>query len=1258
MTTLVNGIAPSGPSHTVDMEGEFSQSLTPPVTPSALDHYCDSAPSLPSYFTCANEPGREEAGRFSSHGFISRGALKRLLLKLDPAPADFEGDTVDMFDFPWVTETALVESTKLLFGLLRQKVLKLETLVQSSSHDFGQASSLHYEAEELRQQCVLFLSYVKVFLYRFLEPSQSLEDGSVHPYRDLEAQMPSVLVEELFSITLLIGRLRNLPSNVQSAFTIQHQGKLFPPSWQLLHLHLDFHWSVLEILHLLEQRMMGQIVYAHQFVNLTGETLTNISLLEDQVNNLLCDLIGLAMNKYNKVRPTEILNTHHFHCLCTKELWILLIHFLEHKSKTMHTQPFWSYVNALLQTVLKGVPSGDRDPGLPGHCKDPEGFTWWLLTHLAQLGMHNRNGVIQQEKQLEDNWAFAIELLKSSCDSKRATQEEQVRMVVHCCLSLSLIWGPNVSAVTTLWEYYNKNLNGSFTVPWLGVSGLGSISRTPLCLLQQAKSCCSPASVSSSIHAQLYRSANSFHMFLRILALHLSQEHAGGAPWRQIKGRLYSKFHQRRMTELSETGLLHFLLLFLVLAQCAELEDVASRACDLLAMLPADSTPPALRSLQWRGQLALVLLYLEKGLDVGALAEQLAAYFSQTAREFYLKTTEPSRKLALWVPLSSYLEGVSEVFETSPNLMLSEERLLNEGFGLLLPACRQSELSSALGFLQTVLAQLRRVQQRCSHPPHTTESPGWAPLPSVAKERHQAVASTLWSHFYPFLCSMRLSQTPPPQLADAAAGFTLLALDMPGSAPQKLQPHPIQSIMQSFGWDEMLHPLLVTHYLNHLLQNGELVSWVSSGPGSGSAQALCVRAWIRCILQQYLHKSQDAPDSRAGRNLDEQLAELTRQVFQLPEVESMLQKAGLHSAPVREPKPAVALFIKAVGRSYCELQVLAERSSMVSRALEYVGDILKYIKPYLQNKSREGLQLSYWVVGCLVKHWSHLLATTKAQQLLFRIVDVLLLPHALLQQDSGAHTQMLSVLKDSLPLFLQGLSVAVGVSQSQGAYVKQQLHSVINQYLSRFLPATPSTGAVVNHPVLLAACKSTATRQGERLRRSILQVLRDNFLQFKGHAPPPRLAAVLSFLLELLKRNNDTDPTLLAVPLPSVMRCLMLVNEPQVKRLSTEVTQLIVERCTAAAGEQPCDHTTTVLRAFVEENEGVYDQQVYNVLEVVAVLHPFTVTALIPFLSLSLRKTESKRGLGKNSSLRNGYKKLLALLGDSGQAEMISFEND
>lgn len=46
-----------------------------------------------------------------------------------------------------------------------------------------------------------------------------------------------------------------------------------------------------------------------------------------------------------------------------------------------------------------------------------------------------------------------------------------------------------------------------------------------------------------------------------------------------------------------------------------------------------------------------------------------------------------------------------------------------------------------------------------------------------------------------------------------------------------------------------------------------------------------------------------------------------------------------------------------------------------------------------------------------MKHWSPLLATSKAQQLLFRIVDALLLPHDVTQQDKA--------LRDSLHLYLQ-----------------------------------------------------------------------------------------------------------------------------------------------------------------------------------------------------------------------------------------------
>lgn len=122
----------------------------------------------------------------------------------------------------------------------------------------GQAANLHSEAESIRRQCIEFLHYVKVFVFRwdihtiyelmywalcscflsifwlcvcvcvfrYLEPPKLENDGMLHPYEELEAQLPSVLVEELYALTMHVGRLCELPSSVLAAFTIQHQAKV------------------------------------------------------------------------------------------------------------------------------------------------------------------------------------------------------------------------------------------------------------------------------------------------------------------------------------------------------------------------------------------------------------------------------------------------------------------------------------------------------------------------------------------------------------------------------------------------------------------------------------------------------------------------------------------------------------------------------------------------------------------------------------------------------------------------------------------------------------------------------------------------------------------------------------------------------------------------------------------------------------------------------------------------------------------------
>ncbi|KAJ7409531.1 protein MMS22-like protein [Willisornis vidua] len=694
------------------MEDDFEASSTPPFLTESLElaMEVENEKSQPPCFSCAYDT--QNGGRsFSAESYLASGSLKRVLLRLDPSPNDYEEDVVEMFGFQWVTEMALVESCGFLFGLLRQQIYRLENLVQMSSSDFGQAANLHSEAESIRHQCVEFLHYVKVFIFRYLEPPKVENDGMLHPYEELEAQLPSVLVEELHALTMHIGHLCELPSSVLAAFTIQHQAKVFPPSWHLLHLHLDINWLIIEVLHVLGEKMMRQVVYANHFINLTGENLTSISLFEKHCRNLISDLISLSINKYTKVRPSEALTSHHYPCNCVKELWVLLIQLLDHRNKGSHTEGFWSLVNETLKNIFEQTSSSERMSGFDAvQCKDPLSFSWWIVSHLASLYQFDRNGNLDEKKQKESNWKFVEELLKKSTDAQfKAIPPWPTTKCLYkkSCSSSNSFWDLNLSIVTILWDYYSKNLNSCFTVPWLGLKDLANVSKTSLSMLELVKRCSCEQQIPS-----LYKSSNSYFIFLSILARMMKEENSGMHPWKQIKGRIYSKFHRRRMQELTEVGLQNFFNLFLMLAIVAETEDIVSRVLDLLDFLTSSSITVSQRALIWRGHFAFLLIYVEKNMDISVLAEKISNAFREKAKEFLVTKNDYTQRHSLWTLLSTYIDGAQEVFETSCYLSLSEEKLLNDGFTMLLPACREAELSMVLNFLQVVLARLRKQQCR------------------------------------------------------------------------------------------------------------------------------------------------------------------------------------------------------------------------------------------------------------------------------------------------------------------------------------------------------------------------------------------------------------------------------------------------------------------------------------------------------------------------------------------------------------------
>ncbi|XP_069344397.1 protein MMS22-like [Eulemur rufifrons] len=1214
----------------------------------------------PPCFSCAvdNRGGKN----FSGESYLCSGALKRLILNLDPLPTNFEEDTVEIFGIQWVTETALVNSSRELFHLFRQQLYNLETLLQANC-DFGKIPNLHCKADSIRQQCVTFLHYVKVFIFRYLKVQNDEGHVPVHPYEALENQLPSVLVDELRGLLLYIGHLSELPSINIGAFVNQNQIKLFPPSWHLLHLHLDVHWLVLEILHMLGEKLK-QVIFGHQFMNLAGDNLTNISLFEEHCESLLCDLISLSLNRYDKVRPSESLMSHHCPCLCIKELWVLLIHLLDYRSKWSFSESFWNWLNKVLKTLFEKS-SDQRRPSVPViQSRDPLGFSWWIITHVASFYQFDRHGVPDEMRQMESNWSFVEELLKKSI-SIQGVLEEQLRMYLHCCLTLCDFWEPNIAVVTILWEYYSKNLNSSFSISWLPLKGLSNIIKSPSSMLEMVKTCC----FDKQDH-NLYKSSSSYTIFLCILAkvVKKAMKNNGPHPWKQVKGRIYSKFHQKRMEELTEVGLQNFFNLFLLLAAVVEVEDVASHVLDLLNFLkPAFMTSQ--RALIWKGQMAFLLMYAQKNLDIGVLAEKFSCAFREKAKEFLVsKNDEMAQRQTFWTLLSIYIDGVQEVFETSYCLYASHEKLLNDGFSMLLRACRESELRTVLNFLQAVLARIRSMHQQLCQELQRDSVDLIVQSSLSAKERHlAAVANALWRHFFSFLKSQRMSQAVPlSQLADTAADFTLLAMDMPSTAPSDLQPQPVISIIQLFGWDDIIWPQVVARYLSHFLQNSTLCEALSHS-GYVSFQALTVRSWIRCVLQMYVKNLSGPDDLFIDKNLEqavekeymEQLTELTRLLFKLPEVKSIFSKAQIEYLPIPEdPKKALVRFLEAVGVTYGNLQTLSDKSAMVTKSLEYLGEVLKYIKPYLGKKiSSAGLQLTYGMMGILVKSWAQIFATSKAQKLLFRIIDCLLLPHTVLQQEKELPAPMSTAIQKSLPLYLQGMCIVCCQSQNPNTYLNQLLGNVIEQYIGRFLPASPYVSDLGQHPVLLALRNSATIPPISSLKKCIVQVIRKSYFEYKGSSPPPRLASILAFIFQLFKETN-TDICEVELLLPGILKCLVLVNEPQVKRLATENLQYMVKACQVGSEAEPAARLTSVFRQFIQDYGMRYDYQVYSILETVATLDQQVVIHLISTLTQSLKDSERKWGLGRNIAQREAYSKLLSHLGPMGQDEMQKLEND
>ncbi|XP_038059165.1 protein MMS22-like [Patiria miniata] len=1093
----------------MDMDLEYS--ITPPLSPCNEVDSEDPPPRLGQSLIqdCVQCLACIECFKVRDRHTSSVSAIKRILAGKDPSPECFHDNTCELFGHTYVTGVALLDTTSHLFCQARQCISKIQALLGQGSN-WGLLDPIVNEAKKLHSRVMTFMQYVQTFVHR----SFSLPDATLPPsvYTQRLASFPSVLVVELQTLSMFNGRISELPTGVlqQCATSTMRPDSI---GSLLLHMNLSTQWSIVQVLHLLHAKLKGE----QELIASSAE----------KAQELLQDMLNVAIVKHNKLGYSE----HHQHGPfpdgCLQDLWLSLIQLLDHRHNQYSTDSFWCSFHSCLTPLLDDItnPSQSQPSDTPAtqpKPRDPIGLCWWLLQYIAPLYQYNQNGQLTNGKQgrpIRCYWLLVEDLLKLMFASNDALPDEaHMQSYLKSCLALCHLWEPKGSVLTLLWGHFHKRLNKKLIVPGQGVRSLATICQTPHSWYEHCKE-------RVADHTASHHHDNSFDLFLRILATQLKHMKETGAAqgWKQLQGRFYSKFHGRSMKELDETGLSRFLSLFLTFALVTDLSDATSRVLDFLDLLPTDTLTHGKLMLIWRGLFTLCLIHEDQSCDLAVVADRLVQGFNTVCMEMSSKSVDSGRKSQLWALVLSYIEATQEVFDASNKLHLSEEKLIGSGLSNLLEVSSEHEMRALLTFLQTIMARHRILyQQVLMQRPASTAKSDTSPGPEMLMHKYQAFARILWDRIHPFIKRHASTQTPPSELADVATSFTLLAADLKlhneGSGSGQTTP---QELFRFYGLDDhKVHHSITVRYLCHLLPNHSFTEQLQAAIGPAQWASSLVHAWLRCGLQ--------SPQSSTP------MQELTRLVFKLGEVSAILDSQIQSSSNVIDGtgnphKHTMLQFIQALGHQFNSAQGLQERVLKRQTILSYLGDLVELSQPMLRNmRSASDLLWIYKVIGHVVKYCSSILYVKgKSQAQLPGILTELILPPALFNPKKGLPSQMLSAIRETLHLFLEGLA---SLDLQRDEFIQRKVQEIVQQYFLRFqvksstLATTSSGSSSANHPFMVALHKSCARQpnpQISALRELILKAIRQQYLIYHGQQPPSHLPYTLAFLQELLHRTYN-----------------------------------------------------------------------------------------------------------------------------------------
>ncbi|CAH0388558.1 unnamed protein product [Bemisia tabaci] len=1227
--------------------------ITPPMTPPKSHHSNDDSfmksaeafsPEIKDQdeqgFVCQGRVDQDYASLASSLIQSKSGDLSLFLHGLNAAAKPSEQNAVvkiQLFGRCFDRGSALIERTDYLFQNVRKILLELDRTAHPHKSagilNHGEERYRRYRIKErkfrittsikkvldyaaLRKEIIEFCLYVRNYILRL----HCYAEGS-----EIISELVSSLVKHISSLHHILDFLSPHPGYVFEGASSKNTDLL--NEHHLCHLQLDLQWLLITIVYVIvivEEELLAnaQTEQPHQHSSSpqmaaspkTSEIKDNeeisLELLDRIIDRLLRELIQLSTTKFKNIKDS-LLSAAPFSCSCIFHLWILLYPVITVVHKKFKVKSFWDRINEIFNRMLelhrpKSANEGTvsaanlktfNESSLPvlDEWMNFYPYIFWMLLHITKAQYASN----LSEFKVESNYPLLEKILTGSLEEGNVRPSQLRECLAIAEILTTEYWEPNSSAVLILWDYFHRTIDqGMFLIQGEQLQNQWILSESALSFLNQIQAFIEPGSCIDSAKLTIYK------QFLRILAAHLRRCKDTPRVWNQIKSRIFSKFSARKISNLTEPGLMNFFALFLTLAIAGDAEEVCKVTSSLIGEVEIDRRMTNRRKVLWKGYLAMALLTLEKQKKVDSLVGPMIQMINAD-----LAVTDSERMLSI------FFEAFQEMLIAPCGLQFGQLSFIDAWVEKCITSSSEVEKNNLLSICFSVLCFL-----------NAELSKGVFKIDSgEAKKDVWQLQVKLWSHLIPHL--KQLSCRPYSEITPQIAGELLAAFInfslMIGL--NEVRTEKVKALFKHLLCSESVQIGVMKGYLKELIKHDNALRTLNT-------PQIFVQAWLKC---SFLH------EERVSTELSD-VAEYIR--LHLPN-NRLFRSLTLSKGDI------FIDFIKALRSEFNLCADPLERKKFCNEAAFYFGNLEKWSSQVLKNLTSQNEVLRiHERAGFLVSEAGAIFyAQSGTKTLLHRLLEIFLLPPQVRDPAYDLHPFVAKGLHHNLNLFIQGL---VRLGAPNDLY----LFSAIKDSLSLLMPRLIRKSGALNDTCTtfsllkcFTECLNNVAPQ-EDCCIIIFQIVVERLIKKRCRKNEPNhTLQAIAFIADVASINRNRAHTVQCIIdccLESIASVAMFYDKGDPCQKNAE--RLINGILTIHIVSTDPNIRLSAMNLFSKlcrDHLAFYSLKLFDLFAMIAGRVPTLLNHFLPQLIQHVETVEKKRGVTYDSSLRDkGIKRIEQIL--------------